>query len=295
MLRRIILIGVALIIPMMSSAQKMLTASGEYTYYAPLNVSPEQAELTAIERAKISIIETEFGAVMGVKNFTQVENTNGDSSVKFLSLGESEVKGEWIETIGTPAIKHEIIDNLQVVTVKITGKIREIKAARVNFESKILRNGIDDKYESDTFKDADDFFVTFQSPVDGYVTIYLYDKEGVSRLLPFKHSNIPAYNIKANEKYIFFANGVSLYANIKDTNPKSINAEYCLTCSLDQEINRFYIIFSPNKFTKAIDIISDDFELPAFLDFQAFQKWLSKCRKHDTEMTVKICDIIINK
>ena len=85
MLKRIILIGVALIIPMMSSAQKMLTASGEYTYYAPLNVSPEQAELTAIERAKISIIETEFGAVMGVKNFTQVENTNGDSSVKFLS------------------------------------------------------------------------------------------------------------------------------------------------------------------------------------------------------------------
>ena len=79
MLKRILLIGVALIIPMMSSAQKMLTASGEYTYYAPLNVSPEQAELTAIERAKISIIETKFGAVMRVKNFNQVENTNGDS------------------------------------------------------------------------------------------------------------------------------------------------------------------------------------------------------------------------
>lgn len=282
-------------IPMMLSAQKTLTASGEYTYYAPLNISPELAELTAIERAKISILETEFGTVIGVKNFTQIENTNGDSAVKFLSLGESEVKGEWIETIGTPSIKHEIIDNLQVVTVKITGRIREIKAARVNFETKILRNGIDDKYESETFKSGDDFFVTFQSPVDGYVAIYLYDKDGVSRLLPFKYSNIPAYNIKANEKYVFFANGVSLYADIKDFNPRSINAEYCFTCSTDQEINRFYIIFSPNKFTKAVDTISENFELPAFLDFQSFQKWLTKCRKYDNEMSVKICDIIINQ
>ena len=295
MIRRIILIGIALIIPMMSSAQKMLTASGEYTYYAPLNISPEQAEITAIERAKISVIETEFGAVMGVKNFTQIENTNGDSSVKFLSLGESEVKGEWIETIGTPLIKHEIIDNLQVVTVKITGKIREIKSAKVNFDSKILRNGIEDKYESNTFKNADDFFVTFQSPVDGYVAVYLYDKDGVSRLLPFKYSNMPAYNVKGNEKYVFFANGVSLYADIKDVNPNSINAEYCLTCDSAQEINRFYIIFSPNKFTKAVDTLSENFELPAFLDFESFQKWLTKCRKHDTEMTVKISDIIINK
>lgn len=295
MLRRIILIGIALIIPMMSSAQKMLTASGEYTYHAPLNISPEQAELTAIERAKISILETEFGAVMGVKNFTHIENFNGNSSVKFLSLGESEVRGEWIETIGTPSIKHEIIDNFQVVTVKITGKIREIKAARVNFDTKILRNGIDDKYESDTYKDADDFFVTFQSPVDGYVAIYLYDNEGVSRLLPFKYSNIPAYSVKANEKYVFFANGVSLYADIKDVNPNSINAEYCLTCTSAQEINRFYIIFSPNKFTRAVDTLSENFELPAFLDFQSFQKWLTKCRKHDTEMAVRICDISISR
>lgn len=295
MSKRFILIVITLIIPMMSSAQKMLTASGEYTYYAPLNISPEQAEMTAIERAKISIIETTFGAVIGVKNFTRIENDNGNSSVNFLSLGESEVKGEWIETIGNPTIKHEIVDNLQVVTVKITGKIREVRMSRVIFDSKILRNGIEDKYYSDSFKDGDDFYVTFQSPIDGYVAIYLYDKDGVSRLLPFKHSNMPAYNVQRNEKYVFFANGVSLYTDIKDKNPNSINAEYSVTCTLDHEINRLYIIFSPNKFTKAIDTISEDFELPAFLDFQSFQKWLAKCRKHDTEMAVKISDITITK
>ena len=295
MLRRILLIGIAAIIPMMSSAQKMLTASGEYTYYAPMNISPEQAEITAIERAKISIIESKFGTVVGVRNFTQVENTNGDSSVKFLSLGESEVKGEWIETIGTPKIKHEFIDNLQVITVSITGKIREIKLSRVAFDAKILRNGIHDKYESDSFRHGDDFFVSFISPVDGYVAIYLYDQDGVCRLLPFKHSNMPVYNVIADNKYVFFANGVSRYDDIKDLNLNSVNAEYTLTCGASQEINRFYIIFSPNKFTKAIDTISEDFELPAFLDFQSFQKWLTRCRKYDHDMAVKICDIIINQ
>ena len=295
MFKKLLFTGIALILPLMSSAQKTVTASGSYTYYAPMNIPPDQAEMTAIERAKISIIENEWGTVMGVRNFTEVENHNGKSSVKYLSLGESEVKGEWIETIGSPTIKHEFKDNLQVITVDIKGRIREITSSKISFESKILRNGIHDKYESAYFKDADDFFVTFQAPIDGYVTVYLYDKDGVSRLLPFKYNNIPAFKVTANSKYVFFANGVSLYSDIKDLNSNSINAEYALTCNTDNEVNRFYIIFSPNKFTKAVDKITDTFELPAFLDFQEFQKWLTKCRRQDTEMTVRIFDICISK
>ena len=295
MFKKLLFTGIALILPLMSSAQKTVTASGSYTYYAPMNIPPDQAEMTAIERAKISIIENEWGTVMGVRNFTEVENHNGKSSVKYLSLGESEVKGEWIETIGTPSISHEFKDNLQVITVEIKGRIREVTTSKVTFESKILRNGIHDKFESAYFKDADDFFITFQSPVSGYVAIYLYDKDGVSRLLPFKHSSIPAYNVRANNKYVFFANGVSLYSDIKDTNYNAIAAEYALTCSHDNEVNRIYVIFSNNKFTKAIDTISDEMELPAFLDFQSFQKWLTKCRKQDTDMAVRIFDICISK
>ncbi|MBQ5689136.1 MAG: DUF4384 domain-containing protein, partial [Bacteroidales bacterium] len=117
MFRRIILICVALIIPMMSSAQKMLTASGEYTYHAPQNITVEQAKAIAIERAKINIIADHFGTVVGVNNTTTVSNVNGESSVSFLSLGDSEVKGEWIETIGEPKVTVTYEQNMQVVHV----------------------------------------------------------------------------------------------------------------------------------------------------------------------------------
>ena len=57
MLMRLVLIAAWMLVPLMSSAQKTQTASGTYVHYAPMNVTPSQAELTAIERAKVDLIE----------------------------------------------------------------------------------------------------------------------------------------------------------------------------------------------------------------------------------------------
>ena len=295
MFKRFILISLLAIVPLVSSAQKTVVASGSYTYYAPMNVTPDQAELTAIERAKIDIIEKEFGRVVGVRNYTEVANQGDNSYVKFLSLGESEVQGEWLETIGKPDIKHDFADNLQVITVSIVGRIREIKTTKVDFDSKILRNGVSDRYESSEFKDGDDFFVSFLTPVDGYVAIYLYDLSGVNRLLPMKYSGHPAYFVSADTKYVFFADGISRYDDISKKNQNAIHSDYGLTCSGESEINRVYVLFSPNRFTTASDSIPDDETTPASIGFNDFQKWLSRCRKRDKEMSLKICDIIIRK
>lgn len=295
MLKRFIIIVALALVPLMSSAQRTVTASGTYIHYAPMNVTPDQAELTAIERAKIDIIEKEFGRVVGVSNYTEVMNHGEQSSVKFLSLGESEVKGEWIETIGKPTIRHDFANNLQVITVSISGRIREVTGAKVDFEAKILRNGIADRYESSEFKDGDDFFVSFQTPTDGYVAIYLYDLSGVNRLLPMKYSGHPAYFISADTKYIFFADGVSQYDDIAYKNQNAIHSDYGLTCEGDSEVNRIYIIFSPNKFTTASDDIPDEITAPASIDFDGFQKWLSRCRRRDKEMALRICDVVIRK
>ena len=295
MIRRVALIAFLAMVPLMSSAQRTVTASGTYTYYAPMNVTLEQAELTAIERTKIDIIEKEFGTVVGVSNYTEVVNEGEYSSVKFLSLGESEVKGEWIETIGSPIIDRRIENNLLVITVTLKGRIREIKTAKIDLDTKVLRNGIADKYESDSFKDGDDFFVSFQSPVDGYVAIYLYDLSGVNRLLPMKYSGHTAYFVSADTKYVFFADGVSRYEDIATKNQNAIHSDYGLTCEGDSETNRIYIVFSPNPFTTASDTISDDVTAPASIDFDGFQKWLAKCRKRDSDMVLRIRDVVIRK
>lgn len=79
---------------------------GEYTYIVPENVDLEKAKHIALERLKIQLIADEFGTTISQSNSTFVKNSNGESDVDFLSIGGSEVRGEWIETIRQATIQH---------------------------------------------------------------------------------------------------------------------------------------------------------------------------------------------
>ena len=75
---------------------------GEYSYIVPENVDLEKAKQIALERLKTQLIADEFGTTISQSNSTFVKNSNGESDVDFLSVGGSEVRGEWIETRGKP-------------------------------------------------------------------------------------------------------------------------------------------------------------------------------------------------
>ena len=293
-MKKIILL-LTMFFPLVSSAQKLMTASGEYTYYAPLNITVDQAKSIAIERAKIKMIADNFGTIVGVSNTTTVSNVNGESSVSFLSIGESEVKGEWIETIGTPQVNVLYQDNMLVVSVKIKGTIRELKSARIQFEARVLRNGIEDKYEDDEYRDGDYMYLSFATPESGYVAVYLYDQQGVYRLLPLKNQKDGSQTVEAGNRYVFFANKRSQYSPELNRQVESVFSEYTMYCNNDNELNRIYVIFSPNRFSHPLDDISVAEDMPAELSFEAFQSWLSKSRRQDNEMYVKIKDITLRK
>lgn len=110
----------------------------------------------AHEQAKLFIIAQNFGTVIGVSNTSITKTRNGVSNSQFVTFAESDVKGEWLETIGKPQIDIKY-DRWLVITVKIKGVIREIVSAGIDISAKILRNGIDEKSESDTFYNGDDF------------------------------------------------------------------------------------------------------------------------------------------
>lgn len=277
------------------SAQRVLTASGSYTYYAPTNITLDQAKAIALERAKNQIIADHFGTVVGVMNHTRIANSGEESSVSFLSLGESEVKGEWLETIGNPVFEVNYEENLQVVKVFVKGTFREIISARIPVEVHVLRNGISDKYESDRFKDGDELYLSFLSPEGGYVAVYLYDSEGVHRLLPLKYDSEGSRSVKTGVREVFFANRVSKYSVSEDKVIESIRSEYVVTCDQDSELNRIYVVFSPHIFARPNDRIPEDDTVPAFLSFEQFQRWLAKSRKQDKDMSVTIKDILIQK
>lgn len=286
---RLWLIAVGLLFSMALSAQKMKRVDAEYIYHAPENVSLEEAKGIALERAKLQAIADAFGTVVSQSNFTTVANRNGKSDVDFFSLGGSEVKGEWIETIGEPEYSISYERNMLVVKVRASGRIREIVGVQIDIIAKILCNGTEPRFERSDFRDGDDLYLYFQSPVDGYLNVYLLDEtsQTVFCLLPYKSSNEPSYQVDHDKPYVFFS------ANSTEQNRGEVD-EYVMTCNRFMEQNTIYVVFSPNQFFK-LNSHEEQYNLPKQIPYKEFVTWLTKNVKRDEKMVVKRTVIKITK
>ena len=280
---------ICLLFSIYSFSQKTKTVDGEYTYVVPENVDLGKAKHTALERLKIQLIADEFGTIISQSNSTMVKNINEKSDINFLSVGSSEVKGEWIETIGTPIFKTEILGDQLVVKVWAKGKIREIISSNIDIDVHILRNGTEDKFESEEFKSGDDLYISLISPINGYVAIYLIDNDNTAFcLLPYQNQEYGNIKIRANERYVFFSEELAV------PNIRQYVDEYTMTCNHARELNQIYVVFSPNTFIKPIDNKETE-DIPRELSNNAFQKWLSKCRTRDKDMITKQIAITLTK
>lgn len=247
------------------NAQSLKKVHGEYIYHAPENVTLEQAKQTALQRARTQALADEFGTVVSQNNATRVENNNGQSDVDMISLGGSEVKGEWIETIGEPQYDINYEQGMLVVKCRVTGKAQEIVADKPIFDAHLLRNGTEGKFESDVFRSGDDLYLQFRSPVDGYLNVYLDDGQGhVAAMLPYRSQGFGATTIQGNKEYIFFS--------AKDGG-REVD-EYTMTCNGAMELNQVILVFSENPFTK---ITSTE----GYTDTKSFLSWLAKLKSHD--------------
>ena len=276
--------------PIGLSAQKVKTVSGSYEYHAPKNISMEEAERIALERAKLQAIADEFGTVVSQSNFTSVSNRNGESDVDFFSLGGSETKGEWIETLGEPQFNRSFDEegNL-IIRVTVKGRIREIKQAQIAIEAKVLCNGTDLKFERSDFRNGDDLYLYFKSPVDGYLNVYLLDEatKSVYCLLPYRKSRHGAVFVEHDEGYLFFSKkSAGEYSSEVD--------EYVMTCSRDMERNILYVMFSPNEFAKS-SLEKSPNTRPHQITWIDFQKWIKRNRSRDDDFNVKAIEITIKK
>ena len=272
------------------NAQRIVSVKGEYTYYAPENVSPETAKRIALERAIIQALADEFGTIVAQTSYAQTANSNGQSQTDFHGITNSEVKGEWIETLGVPEYSVSYQDNMLVVKCSVKGKAREIETAPIDLKIKILCNGKDDKFENCSFHSGDDLFVSFQTPVKGFLAIYLVDATGNAYcLLPYQRQEDGIYLVNNKQKYVFFSSQTALTPQ-----EASMVDEYELRCDGDVEHNQIYVIFSPEKFHKASDNGVADL-LPRQLPVQEFREWMFNCRKRDKRMQVRIYPITISQ
>ena len=280
-MNRSLLIFMLFCVSVVAFAQKEEKVTASYTYYVPENITLEEAKRTALDRAKFSAIADAFGTLVTQNNSTILSNQNGHSDSRFFSLGGSEVKGEWIETTSEPKYDIRYDGNMLVVSVTVVGRIREIASADIDVIAKILRNGTDERFESSEFRNGDDMYLYFKSPVDGYLTVYLLDEEmqKVYCLLPYRTSGNGAYRIKHDYPYILFSVKNEL------VHPSMVD-EYTMTCSREVEFNDIYIIFSPNPFAKANSNEANDDALPRQLSFKDFQKWIKFLKTKDINSTI---------
>ncbi len=289
MVRRLFCSIVYLLCTLYCFPQKMITVEGEYSYVVPENIDLEKAKQIALDRVKIQLIADKLGTTVTQSNTTFVSTSNENANLDFISIGGSEIKGEWIETIGKPVFKTEVYDEQVVIRVKIKGRIREIVSSIIPFETHVLRHGTDDKFEDNNFRSGDDLYVSFLSPVCGYVVIYLIDNDGQAFcLLPYGRQEQGNVKVNANERYVFFSEKCAT------SDLQSLVDEYTMTCSRSQELNEIYVIFSPNAFVKAVDNKEVE-SLPRELSMEDFHKWLSSNRVKDKDMNYKKISITVTR
>lgn len=259
-------------------AQRTATVSAEYTYYAPENLTIEQAKRNAVQRAMIEAIASEFGTLVQQVSTSNVANRNGQSSVGFSSLGSSDVRGEWIRTIGEPDYDIDYIGGQLIIKVRIKGEAREISYLRPQFVTRILRNGTKENFESEEFRDGDYLYMSVTSPVSGYSAVFCKD-DSVRCLSPDADAAEGVQRIEANRRHLFFTE-----------RGKRLQIGYT---GVD-EVNAVYFLFSPNPIICPLSKHVDNGGLPVFSD-EEFNRWLSEMRNHDKKLQIEVKYIYIRE
>lgn len=267
------------------AAVPVKTICGDYTYVVPENVSREEAKRVAAERARIEALAAEYGTIVSQDNTTYISSRNGKGDVLFQSLGGSDVRGEWLSDIEEPTYRFSVDERTgeTAVYARVCGKAREITRSEVPLQVRVLRNGIQPNHESEAFRAGDDLYVSFLSPVGGYVAVFLMDEDGQAVcMLPYQSQAEGAYAVAADREYVFFAKAQASQAE------RPIVDEYVMTCAGEQETDYLYLVFSTQPFSK-----------PAMpnnvIGFEDFHAWRARLLKRDEHAQVLQKTIIIRK
>lgn len=264
-LRPLFVAILAATMPLTLFSAKEKVVSGSYTYYIPYNVSRDKAEQIALERAMIQAIADNFGTVLTQHSRMDMRSSKNEEYSDFWLSASSLVRGEWIETIGTPTFKASVEDDTFVIRCDVKGLAREVSTPKAELKVKLLRNGVTDDDEASTFESGDNCYLAVTTPVKGALAVYLEDEAGsMSCLLPYYSQTTPCVPIEPGKRHLYF------------TTNDGDQEKYTLFTDKEIERNMIYVIFSQNEFIKPIDSSSGKPLSLKTLSSGEFQNWLKK-------------------
>lgn len=266
-------------------AQKTKTESGSAQIRVEGNMTEEQAKRKVEELARINAIENAFGSY--VEQQASITVNSGKSDYRI--IGQTKVKGEWINTLDGPEFKKDYKDGALWITCTIRGKIKEA-TPKASLEYQTL-SCPKMNCRSTTFFSGEQLYLYLKSPLDGYLSIYLDDGNTVNRLLPYTSAtNSNSVRIKADQEYFFFAKG--------QTDPDFGRSDEVELYTLKiQEYNSLYVIFSEVDYFKPIlnseKSIGNGYLLPKTISKTKFEDWLSQNRATLNDFIDRTIDIEI--
>lgn len=283
------LLAVALTLVSGAAAADVKTLKGEYTFYGDATHSPADCRRLALEGARLEALAREFGTIVSQDVYQRETLTDRGESVYFSSLSATEVKGEWLGDDGEPVFETSVdSDGSMIVKCTVRGRGRAISNAAVDFDALVLRNGKEARFADTHFRDGDDMYLSFRSPADGYLAVYLVgDDQTAYRLLPYSGDRSGEVQVKHGRDYLFFD------ASRSDLPDVAVD-EFQMTASTDVERNSVYVIFSPSRFAIRSDSRVGD-RMPPQLPVADFNKWLTDTRRRDERMGLKVMHLEVTR
>ena len=255
----IIIFGLFLCTSLLAKVKKE-RCGGTYSYSYSTAISYDVAKAKAIEYAVVNALSDKFGTI--VNSQSMLEMTNRGERLDQMS--RMLVKGKFLNHIKEPEVSTPMFaDNMFTVQVTVDFYAQPIDYAPTEFTAKLLKNGTDDRNESNEYVAGDYFYLSFRSPKAGYVAVFFEDATTVSCMLPYYEDDDSPFLVEKNKRYVFF---------------NKANDEYYFSCGEEPEINYVHVIFSPKPFING-DIVRE-------MTSGKFREWLMKRQSYDEEMQV---------
>ncbi|MBL7906169.1 MAG: hypothetical protein JNL22_14185 [Bacteroidales bacterium] len=272
--------------------QEIIRVSGEEQVRIENNETLNQAKERAEELAKLNAIQKEFGTYAEMQTDMVVE----EGKVNYSIMAGTRMKADWIETTKIEfTYPEQKIGNsnekFNYVKCRIEGTARKI-SSKAKVEALSLRCPQKECF-TEAFKNNQQLYLYFKSPVDGYLSVFIDDGLTAQRLLPYeKMKNESFIRITGDKDYVFFENR-------KGYNSTEIMDEVILVTGKTEEYNNIYVIFSEEPFRKPIlkeSSPADDATIfPKSLSSEDFQEWLASNRAASTTFQDKKIRIRISK
>ena len=271
-------------------------------YHIDPNESENEAKAKALQKARTDAIAKAFGTFVSSSSTSVYQQNNDQYYNGYFNLNSCDVRGEWIST-KEPKFEFTFDgNNERCIRVEEEGYAIQL-GGDIQLDIRLLRGGMDpDKNKVgpyDVYKEGENMYMYFSSPVDGYLMLYIVDNDDiknprVGRLLPYRsNGDGDAMPVKADHPYIFFSEEKADLEFVDVT--REIHME-CPNCQEGRQIdyNIFYVIFSRETFTRATDDSALTEDIPT-TRMSNFQKWLAKRLQSDHELMIDKISIAISK